>query len=633
MAASSAQQRRSTPKHPGSGRIRAGIDSWWRSYLRQPIGVRRIRSVATIFLVCAVVLTARLVDLQVVRAATLSDTASSFRTRTYTLHAKRGDILDSSGAVLATSIERYNVGVNQKLIGNYVRYDDDGNVIGTGAAAAAEVLAPLLDMDQAELGGLLLGGEQKSTFVYIKKDISPELWREINSLGIAGIEPEQYMKREYPNGAVAGNVIGYVGETEESAEATGQAGIERSQNDILSGTDGSLSVELAGGGAVLPNGQRSEVAAIDGSSVKLTIDRDLENELLEAVNRSVQDNGAEWGAAVVIEIGTGRVLALVDSGSPDPSNLAASSADSWGSRAVSAPVEPGSTGKLVTFSATIDQGTVSPESLFTVPDTFTTSSGETIHDNDGHATEDMTVAGILAKSYNTGLVQIGDTISDETRYNYMTEFGLGSKTGIELPAESAGILSDYTTWDNRTRYTTMFGQGWAATTLQLAQIGATIGNGGVYVPAHIVDSTISPDGQETPTVVGDSHRVISEDSADTMLQMMQAVTDPQSTGYYARVEGYNIAGKTGTAQVADENGNLTKRVGTFVGVIPAEDPQIAVAVVVYNAAGAGYGGEVAAPVFSDVAGFAVRQLGIPPSTVPLYKYPWFAYEMGSSTDG
>ncbi|WP_240611211.1 hypothetical protein [Actinobaculum sp. 313] len=173
MAASSAQQRRSTPKHPGSGRIRTGIDSWRRSYLRQPISVRRIRSVATIFLMCAVVLTARLVDLQVVRATTLSDTASSFRTRTYALHAKRGDILDSSGAVLATSIERYNVGVNQKLIGNYVRYDDDGNVIGTGAAAAAEVLAPLLDMDQAELGGLLLGGEQKSTFVYIRKDISP----------------------------------------------------------------------------------------------------------------------------------------------------------------------------------------------------------------------------------------------------------------------------------------------------------------------------------------------------------------------------------------------------------------------------------------------------------------------------
>ena len=525
--------------------------------------------------------------------------------------------------------------MNQQLIGEYVKYkeDDSGKLVavGSGAAAAAQDLAPLLDMDEAELGGKLLGGDEKRTFVYLKKDISPELWRKIRELRIPGIEPEQVMKREYPNGKIAGNVIGYTGMTgaqtddDTPEQAVGQAGIERSLNDVLTGEDGQLSVQIAGG-AVLPSGDKSETPAKDGSDVRLTINRDLQDNVENAVDATVEDQGAQWASAVVIEIGTGSVLALADSNTPDPSNLAATDPSNWGSRAVSTPVEPGSTGKVMTFSAAIDQGKVTPLSTFTVPDVITMPNGETISDNDSHATSDMTVAGILALSYNTGLIQIGDTIPDETRFDYMKKFGIGSKTGIELPSESAGILSDPSTWDNRTRYTTMFGQGWAATTLQLGQMVSVIGNGGVRVPVHIVDNVTDSDGTEHPTVVGDSVQVISPETADTMLDMMQAVTDPNSTGWRAAVPGYNIAGKTGTAQVPDEDGNLTRRVGTFVGLVPAEDPQIAIAVAVYNAPGAGYGGEVAAPVFKDVTTFAVRQLGIPPSTEPLVRLQWYPGE-------
>ena len=610
--------------------------SRWRVWLkRRPSHSRRLQALLAVFTACAVLLAVRLVDLQGVRAGDLAKSASEFRTRSYTLQAKRGDILDSSGAVMATSVERYNVAVNQQLIGEYVKYkeDDSGKLVavGSGAAAAAQDLAPLLDMDEAELGGKLLGGDEKRTFVYLKKDISPELWRKIRELRIPGIEPEQVMKREYPNGKIAGNVIGYTGMTgtqtddDTPEQAVGQAGIERSLNDVLTGEDGQLSVQIAGG-AVLPSGDRSETPAKDGSDVRLTINRDLQDNVENAVDATVEDQGAQWASAVVIEIGTGSVLALADSNTPDPSNLAATDPSNWGSRAVSTPVEPGSTGKVMTFSAAIDQGKVTPLSTFTVPDVITMPNGETISDNDSHATSDMTVAGILALSYNTGLIQIGDTIPDETRFDYMKKFGIGSKTGIELPSESAGILSDPSTWDNRTRYTTMFGQGWAATTLQLGQMVSVIGNGGVRVPVHIVDNVTDSDGTEHPTVVGDSVQVISPESADTMLDMMQAVTDPNSTGWRAAVPGYNIAGKTGTAQVPDEDGNLTRRVGTFVGLVPAEDPQIAIAVAVYNAPGAGYGGEVAAPVFKDVTTFAVRQLGIPPSTEPLVRLQWYPGE-------
>lgn len=603
--------------------------------------VRRVRTMAIIFFFALGILGVRLIDLQFIRADALAASADAFRTRTYTLQAKRGDIVDANGAVLATSVERYNVGVNQNLIGSYRHYQTDANgdyvldandqliVEGTGAAEAAKVLAPLLGVDRAELGGTLLGGEKKSTFVYIARDISPEKWREINALGIPGIEPEQFMKREYPNGSVAGNVLGYVGETADNPVPTGQAGIERTFNDALSGTDGRLTVQTAGGGAVVPNGKTERVDPVNGASVKLTIDRDLQNALMESLDASVDANAADWGAAVVIEVGTGRVLALADSHAPDPSRLQEASPDSWGSRAVQAPVEPGSSGKLPTFTAAIDTGTVTPLTQFTVPDTITMPNGESISDNDPHPTQGMTVAGILAQSYNTGLVQIGDTVDDNVRYDYMRSYGLGSPTGIELPAESGGIVRPPEQWGQRDRYTTMFGQGWAATTVQLAQIGATIANGGVYIPLHVVDSTTDASGRTTPTVPGESHRVMSEESSRTMMNMMQAVTNNQSTGWRGKVPGYNVAGKTGTAQVPDANGNLTRRVGTFIAAIPAEDPQIAVAIAVYGGAGAGYGGDTAVPVFANFAPFAMRHLGVPPSTVPLFKYPWFSSEVGN----
>ncbi len=621
--------------HPRRRAIRVSLSHLLEAFRRQPAHVRRLRSVFVLFAVSAVLLGVRLVDLQIVRADDLAESASEFRTRTEKIQAKRGDILDSSGAVLATSVERYNVGVNREKISEYIHYEKNEDeklvAVGTGAAEAAKQLAPLLELDQAELGGLMLGGHDDRTFVYLKKDISPELWREIRALGIYGIEPEQVMKREYPNGDVAGNILGYIGLTGETQEGvketpTGQAGIERTQEDVLTGEDGSITYQVADG-TILPNAQRTEVPSVNGSNVRLTINRDLQKTLQDALNTPVNEQGAEWASAAVLEIGTNRVLALAESGTPNPGDLAGTSPENWGSRSVQAVVEPGSTGKLITFAAGIDQGTITPESTFYVPDTITMPNGESISDNDAHGAQELTTAGILAYSYNTGLVQIGDTIPDEVRFEYMEKFGIGSKTGIELPAESGGLLWPMDSWDNRTRYTTMFGQGWAATTLQLAQMVSIIGNDGVRVPVHIIDSTIAPDGQETPTVVGDSERVISSESSHTMLDMMQAVTDTGSTGWRAAVPGYNIAGKTGTAQVPDENGQLTKRVGTFVGVVPAEDPQIAIAVTVYNADGAGYGGDVAAPVFKDTVSFAVRQLGIPPSTVPLVRLPWYPGEV------
>ncbi|WP_270974276.1 penicillin-binding protein 2 [Trueperella sp.] len=591
---------------------------------------RRMRATAVVVMVLAAILGLRLVYLQVVQASTLAETAREFRWRTYPLEAKRGDIVDANGAVLATSLERYNVRADQTEIADFVTRDDEGNITGAGAAAAAKILAPLLKADPAELGGLLLGGETKSKWQLIASDISPEEWREINALGIRGIYPERFMQRQYPNGTTAGTVVGYLGQTEESDTPSGRAGIEQQYDTLLSGTPGMLQYEVAAGGAVFPNSERRETPAVDGGSVHLTIDADLQKATEDALNKVVAEQRAEWGTAVVIEVGTGRVLALADSNSPDPANLSASDPADWNSRAVSAVVEPGSTGKVVTYSAAINEGTITPLDLFLVSTPMQMPNGEVIRDNDDHPAERLTVAGTLAKSYNTGLVQIGDTLEDAVRYRYMTDFGLGSRTGIELPGESGGIVYPYEDWGGRTHYTTMFGQAWSATTLQLGQMMSVIANKGVYIPLHIVDGVQSVDGEYTATAVGESRQVITEESAHTMLDMMQAVTDPYSTGWLARVEGYNVAGKTGTAQVPDATGALTKRAGTFVGTIPAEDPKIIFASIVYNAAGAGYGGDTAAAVFSGTAQFAMRQMKVAPSQVPLVRLPWTEAELNQS---
>lgn len=586
----------------------------------------RMRLIIVIVLITVALLVLRLFFLQVVKADTLQGVASTFRTRSYEQEAKRGDILDANGAVLATSEPRYNVRVDQQAIADYVEYDDEGKAINGGAAAAAAKLAPLLKRDQAELGGILLGGEKKDQWRLLAKGLTPEEWKTVSDLNIHGIFPERYMERIYPSGSVASPILGFLGQTAENPLPQGQAGIEQKYNDILAGTDGKLTVEVGPDGTIFPQAEKKETPAVNGGKVQLTIDRDLQYAAEQAVNDSVRKFGAVWGSAVVLEIGTGRILAMADSGNQDPGNTENKSPDKWGSRAVSSVVEPGSTGKIITYATALNEQKITPLSVFNAPYAYTTPDGETITDDSEHPTERMTAAGLMAKSYNTGLVQVGSLIPTETRYKYLSAFGLGQKTGVELPAEEPGLLNPYTQWDRRTNYTTMFGQAYAVTPLQLAQVASIAGSKGVKNPLHIVDGVYDKDGQLIPQKLAEKKQVITPEAADQLIKMMQGVTQKGSTGPLAKVPGYNVAGKTGTAQVLNSAGKTAALVGTFAGVVPAENPRIAVAVVVYTHSSPAYGGVIAAPVFAEVSKFAMRQLKVPPSAVPLYKYPWLEGE-------
>lgn len=595
-------------------------DSSW-SVRQFRTALRRRNIVAALFLSVFIVFSGRLVYVQAVEGPNLAKDALNSRLRTYTIQAARGDIVDVNGEVLATSVRRYNVGVNQRKVADFqhVVTAEDGTrvVAGTGAEAAADLLAPLLGRDPAELGGQMVGD---STFVYLAKGLTPSQWREIRALGIPGIEPESVTDRLYPNGTTAGNIVGFV--KREGNHLFGNAGIEYMFDDALHGVDGKETVEIGNGGQTIPTGISDVTEGEPGDTVRLTIDRDVQYIAQQTLDETVATFGAQWAGVAVMEIGTGRLVAFADSGSVDPGNVSATPEGARGARTISAPYEPGSTGKLLTLAAAVDRGVVEPMTTFTVPEQMT-FNGQTFSDHDpGHPTQEMTVAGILATSSNVGTVQIGNLLEDSDRYHYMVDFGFGSRSGIQLPGESPGILRNPDDWDGRTRMTTMFGQGYAVTLAQNVAMVATIGNGGVYVPPTLVRSIEHADGTVTEPAAPPTRPVISEEAARTMISMMEGVVQPGGTAPRAAIDGYRVAGKTGTAQTADGAGGLSATVANFVGIVPADAPRFAVAVVIYKPTSGFFGGTIAAPVFQRVAEFALHNAGVSPSSGDLTTYPW-----------
>lgn len=557
-------------------------------------------------------LTGQTVFLQVVKGPALAAAAKAERTITWVDRAQRGQILGRDSSVLATSSISYDIGVNQLLIAQYeeteAREDPQTGkmedvVVGHGAAAAAARIAPILGVDPQELGAHMVG---HSTYAIIAEAVEPDTWRRIKALDIPGVEPDQRTRRSYPAGKVAGNVVGYTYEGDER-ELIGSAGLELTQNDVLTGVNGKASVEIGKTGAIIPTGSQDEEPAVPGTTVRTTIDPDLQALAQESIDEVVKAQGADWGTVVVMEPQTGKVLVLADSRSVDPADPGASAEGDRNARSVQAIFEPGSVGKVMTFAAALEKGVLTPTDSFVVPYTWQAPNGQEFQDSHPHEVQYLTAAQVLAESSNVGTVQIGDRVSDADRYAFMEQFGYGSLTGIEMPAESAGILSASDTWDGRTRYTTMFGQGVAGTSLQAVQVLATVANKGVCVPPRLIDAWIAPDGTETPQEQAPSRRVISEATAATLTDMLIGVTQEGGTAESASIDGYLVAGKTGTTEILTESGT----VASFVGFTPARDPAIAVAVIVYRPDGT-YGGTVAAPVFRKIALAAMHSLGIAP---------------------
>jgi cell division protein FtsI (penicillin-binding protein 3) len=558
----------------------------------------------------------RLVDVQIVHAQPLAEQALQERLVTADVTPPRADITDRNGVVLATSVERFHVWVNQTKLATWKRAEA-GQVLAEGPLDAAKILAPLLGVSESELAAVLVGDK---TFQYVAKNVSPDVVELIRAQRITGLDFEPTAERIYPNGAIAGNVIGFMGGREDRQGLWGLAGIEQQFEDVLMGTPGSSTYEKSRYGTVIPTGVRSDTPATPGTDVQLTIDRDIQYTTQQAVSEHLLITGGSRAVVVVQDVATGEILALVDSGSVDPNHPADTPAANRGSRAVSDVFEPGSTAKVITIGAALEEGIATPESRFVAPYQYTTANNQTFRDSHEHPDQKLTLAGVLVASSNTGTIQIGQQLDDATRYDYMRAFGLGEKTEIGLPGESAGILHPWEEWDGRTKYATMYGQGVSATALQTAQVYQTIANGGVKIQPTIVKALVGEDGTITQPERNEPERVISEDTAKQLMLMLESVT-VDGTGSKARIEGYRVAGKTGTAQAADGQGGLTSIVSSFVGIAPADNPRIVVSVIVFDPKGDIWGSEVAAPLFQDVATFALQSLRVPPSGPAETLYP------------
>lgn len=548
---------------------------------------------------------ARLVYLQGFRGQAVAQEALASRlTPPITLLAPRGQITDATGVVLATSVERYTVVADQTAVAGWVDRTDPRLA---GPAGAAHVLAPLLGLNDAELGARLVG---TARYTVIARSVLPEVWRAVQDLRVAGITAERTDERTYPDGSVSGRVLGWV-----DRDGAGVQGIEGALNDRLAGTPGSLVYERGLGGQQIPGGYQRETPAVPGEAVQLTLLSDLQWKAEEAIRTQVAATGASSGALVALDVTTGEVLALADSRSLDPNDPGAS-ADLGGPSALTDIFEPGSTAKIITMAELLDAGLADPSTQYQVTDTYTTPNGQTFTDSHPHGVENLTLTGILAKSSNSGTVMVGQDVPAQVRYDYLAKFGFGSRTGVELRDEP-GILLPLDRWDGRTKYTVLFGQGGiSVTALQATTVYATIANHGVRVQPHLVKGWTAADGTAVPAEPAAATQVVSARTADTLLTMLESAVD-EGTGSAAAIPGYRVAGKTGTAQKFAPAGITA----SFIGVAPADSPRIAVGVFLQDPKTSVYGGDVAAPVFSAVAGYALQELDVAPSGAPATLFP------------
>lgn len=574
---------------------------------RRSGGRGRIGFLAVVIGLVLAVFAVKLVWVQGFSGASIAADARDARLTSVTTLGLRGEITDASGVTLAASVIRYDVAVDQTLMAEFHSSTTD---VPDGAAGVAALLAPLLGEDPAELGGELVGDRH---FKYLKKDVLPDVARQIRKLGLPGITVDQVADRVYPNGTLAGNVIGFV-----NSSGTGLAGLEKEFDSKLEGTPGVDVYERGLHGQQIPGGYEKDTPAKPGESLQLTLDADIQYAAESALADQIRATGASSGTVIAVDVRTGEVLAMADSKRVDP-NKPGNQVGSL-TPAISDVFEPGSTGKVVTMANALEHDIVTPTSHFKVPYSYTTANGQSFHDAEQHGLEKLTTTGVLAESSNAGTVMIGQQLSKQQRYDYLAKFGFGTRTGIEMPGESPGILHPVDQWDGRSEYAALFGQSLSVTALQAVSVFATVANGGVRVQPHIVKGWTAADGTFTPAPAAAKTRVIQPATAKTLLTMMQSVVNEGGTGTNAAIPGYLVAGKTGTAQ-AWEAGGKQGITSSFIGVAPADSPRIAVAVILHNPRSSVFGGVVAAPVFKEVAGYALQRLGVAPSGAKAKLFP------------
>jgi cell division protein FtsI/penicillin-binding protein 2 len=536
---------------------------------------------------------ARLVTLQIVEAPEFAQLAVEQRERDITFPARRGAILDRGGEPLAISVDLHTV------------FADPAHV--SDAQSEAEKLVPVLGLRQEAVEARLRGTWPGDRFEYLARQVEPRVARAVRELDLAGVYLTAEPKRYYPGGRLASHVLGFV-----DIDGRGLEGIELQYDDIVQGRPGRMTLEQDPAGRALPQAEFTFERPQPGRSLFLTIDKELQYFTELTLAQAARTYHAEAGTAIVMKPGTGEILALANVPDFDPNHPGQFSTVERRNRALTDVYEPGSAYKIVAASGALNERIVTPRTPFTVPDTFAYSD-RVFHDSHPHATERMTFTEIIEQSSNVGTIQIGLKLGGRLIDKYVRAFGFGSRTGLDFPGESRGIVLDTKEWSGSTIATIPIGQGIAVTPLQMITAYSVIANQGVWVEPKLLHSTMRSGGKIAGSPPAARKRVIARRSARKMVKILSGVAT-RGTGIEAQVPGYQVAGKTGTAQKPLPGGGYgNSYVASFAGFAPARDPAVIVMVVLDDPSPI-WGGSTAAPTFRTITEFALRHLGVPPTT-------------------
>ena len=549
---------------------------------RRRLGVMRV-----VVLLSFVALAVRLVLVQGLSGGHYSSIGASEVTSTVSVPAERGGIYDRNGAVLAVSEPRSTVVADPFLIAHPVQEATAlAGALGTGEAT---ILAQL---------------SRHTGYVVLAKQVDDTTAKKVAGLNLAGINLLPSTQRVDPVGALASPVLGAV-----NGSGAGASGIEYQYNGLLAGHAGTAVLHQTPDAVPLPGGTGG-TAAVAGSGLELTIDEQLQYVTEQALGAEVVASHAKSGTAVVMDSRTGQILAMADL-LADPATNSVTEAPL--NDAVASVYEPGSVFKLVTFSAAIADGLITPQEPFSVPNTLSID-GWVFHDAENHPTEQLTATQILAQSSNIGTIEIANLLGRTRLAQQITALGFGRTTGLRFPGESAGLVNaDPSKWSGSAMGATPIGQDDSVTPQQVLDMVNTVATGGLMVTPSLVRAVVRPDGKLVPSTPGSSHRVFSSTVAASLTTMMEQVVQ-DGTAVAASIPGYTVAGKTGTAQVPDnKHGGYIPGayMATFAGFAPAQDPVLS-AVVVLEQPTPIFGGTVAAPVFAQVMGYALHRYGVAP---------------------
>lgn len=596
-------------------------------------GKGRYVAVRVVLVGVLVVAGLKLVQVQGFQAEALSAKAESQRTTTITIPAQRGAIEDRNGVELAFSVETRALSVNLKIMRkNWADYAQKNPSLGknfeTRVAAAAKFIAAKLPRKVTEQE-MLTDFHKNQDFTYLVKDVEPSVAEEITKQ-FPEIGSEVQAAREYPGDTLASNVVGLANWRTDDPDVSkhnlhGIAGLEMTHDSDLAGTPGQYVADTAQGNdsVIIPGTERDIQPATAGNNLVLTLDSDVQYALQSQLSAYVAQSHAKGGSAVIMDAKTGEIYGLADDRTFDPNDPSTYTTDLMNNTAVTTPYEPGSVNKIITATAAIDTGVTTPESVNQVPGSLKVAD-HTVHDAWTHGTVQFTTTGIFAKSSNIGTLLLSQQVGPDRYMDYLNKFGIGQSTGLGLPGESRGSVPPRNTWTGTTFGNLPIGQGLSMTVVQMAGMYQAIANNGLRVQPRIVREEVKPDGTVVPEPAPATVQVVSPQTATTVRDMLRAVTQTGRSGNSgtaptAALEGYQISGKTGTAQqVNPATGAYSDSLYniTFAGMLPADNPRFVIGIRLDAPDTTLPAGHSAAPLFHDLASYLTQRYQIPLSSSP-----------------